>query len=133
MVEKGIFLYGDPCAEILSHGRLGREYRQGGRSAASDPIPPVQAADPVGREAGRHTVRPQQTSHHPDRGWDQTRIERGFGMAINYFKEADFEIIKLTYDLHSEIDWEDIQTEHEKMFSEKGIKIKALIARLTKK
>ena len=44
-----------------------------------------------------------------------------------------FEIIKLTYDLHSETDWEDIQTEHEKMFSEKGIKIKALIARLTKK
>lgn len=56
-----------------------------------------------------------------------------FESSINYFKEADFEIIKLTYDLHSEIDWEDIQTEHEKMFSEKGIKIKALIARLTKK
>ena len=53
-----------------------------------------------------------------------------FESSINYFKEADFEIIKLTYDLHSEIDWEDIQTEHEKMFSEKGIKIKALIAKL---
>ena len=53
-----------------------------------------------------------------------------FESSINYFKEADFEIIKLTYDLHSETDWEDIQTEHEKMFSEKGIKIKALIAKL---
>ena len=56
-----------------------------------------------------------------------------FESSINYFKEANFDIIKLTYDLHSETDWENIQTEHEKMFSEKGIKIKALIARLTKK
>ena len=56
-----------------------------------------------------------------------------FESSINYFKESGFEIIKLTYDLHSETDWEDIQTEHEKMFSEKGIKIKALIAKLTKK
>ena len=53
-----------------------------------------------------------------------------FESSINYFKESDFEIVKLTYDLHSETDWEDIQTEHEKMFSEKGIKIKALIAKL---
>ena len=56
-----------------------------------------------------------------------------FESSINYFKESGFEIIKLTYDLHSETDWEDIQTEHEKMFSEEGIKIKALIAKLTKK
>ena len=53
-----------------------------------------------------------------------------FESSINYFKESGFDIINLTYDLHKETDWEDIQTEHEKMFSEKGIKIKALIAKL---
>ena len=36
-----------------------------------------------------------------------------------------------TYDLHSEPIFEkNIETEHEKMFSEQGIKIKALIAKL---
>lgn len=49
--------------------------------------------------------------------------------SIGYFKEAGFKIEKLTYDLHSEADfWENIETEHEKMFSEEGIKTKALIA-----
>ena len=45
-----------------------------------------------------------------------------------YFKEAGFKIKKITYDLHNEDCSENIETEHEKMFSEKGIKIKALIA-----
>lgn len=54
-----------------------------------------------------------------------------FESSIEYFKEAGFEIIKLTRDLHSEdiFDGKNIQTEHEKMFSEQGIKIKALIAK----
>lgn len=54
-----------------------------------------------------------------------------FESSIEYFKEAGFEIIQLTRDLHSEdiFDGKNIQTEHEKMFSEQGIKIKALIAR----
>ena len=52
-----------------------------------------------------------------------------FNSSLNYFKEAGFEIIKTTYDLHSEADfWYNIETEHEKMFSEEGIKIKAVIA-----
>lgn len=46
-----------------------------------------------------------------------------------YFKESGFEIEKITHDLHNEEIFENIQTEHEKMFTEKGIKIKALIAR----
>lgn len=46
-----------------------------------------------------------------------------------YFKESGFEIEKITHDLHSEEIFENIQTEHEKMFTEKGIKIKALIAK----
>ena len=53
-----------------------------------------------------------------------------FNESINYFEETGFKIIKKTYDLHSEKDfWENIETEHEKMFSDQGIKIKALIAR----
>ena len=51
--------------------------------------------------------------------------------SLNYFEKAGFEIVKKTFDLHEEVDfWENIETEHEKMFSEQGIKIKALVARL---
>ena len=51
--------------------------------------------------------------------------------SLNYFEKSGFKIQKQTFDLHSEIDfWENIQTEHEKMFSEQGIKIKALIAKI---
>ena len=53
-----------------------------------------------------------------------------FNSSLNYFEEAGFEIIKKTYDLHSQADfWYNIETEHEKMFSEQGIKIKALVAK----
>ena len=53
-----------------------------------------------------------------------------FTSSLNYFEETGFKIIKKTYDLHSEPDfWYNIETEHEKMFSEKGIKIKALVAK----
>lgn len=51
--------------------------------------------------------------------------------SINYFKEAGFSIKKITYDLESEVEfWNNVQTEHEKMFLKEGIKIKALIAQL---
>ena len=53
-----------------------------------------------------------------------------FNSSLIYFKESGFEIISKTYDLHSEnIFSKNIETEHEKMFSEQGIKIKALIAK----
>lgn len=56
-----------------------------------------------------------------------------FKSSLIYFEEAGFEIIQKTYDLHSEpIFEENIVTEHEKMFSEQGIKIKACIAKLKK-
>lgn len=56
-----------------------------------------------------------------------------FNDSLIYFKESGFEIVKYTYDLESEIDfWDNIQTEHEKMFTEQGIKIKGLIARKNK-
>lgn len=53
-----------------------------------------------------------------------------FHDSLKYFEEAGFEIVSKTYDLHKENIFENnIVTEHEKMFSEQGIKIKALIAR----
>ncbi len=53
-----------------------------------------------------------------------------FNSSLVYFKDAGFEVISKTYDLHSEPIFENnIETEHEKMFSEQGINIKALIAR----
>ena len=55
-----------------------------------------------------------------------------FESSILYFKESGFKIEEITYDLHNEdiFNGNNIQTEHEKMFSEQGIKIKALIASL---
>lgn len=54
-----------------------------------------------------------------------------FESSLIYFEESGFEVLKKTYDLHSEPIFErNIETEHEKMFSEQGIKIKALIAQL---
>lgn len=55
-----------------------------------------------------------------------------FQSSLIYFEEAGYEIIWKTYDLHSENIQDNIETEHEKMFSEEGIKIKALIAKLEK-
>lgn len=53
-----------------------------------------------------------------------------FNDSLKYFKEAGFEIISKTYDLHQENIFENnIETEHEKMYTEEGKKIKALIAR----
>ena len=53
-----------------------------------------------------------------------------FNSSLIYFEESGFEIIKKTYDLHKENDfWDNIETEHEKMFTSQGINIKALIAK----
>lgn len=53
-----------------------------------------------------------------------------FNSSLIYFEESGFEIVSKTYDLHNEPIFENnIETEHEKMFSEQGIKIKALIAK----
>ena len=57
-----------------------------------------------------------------------------FNDSINYFNNTEFKLERITYDLSSEEDFwngeRNIETEHEKMFKEKGIKIKALIARI---
>lgn len=55
-----------------------------------------------------------------------------FTDTLNYFKQVGFKIEKYTYDLANTQDfWENIETEHEKMFKEQGIKIKAVIAKNT--
>ena len=54
-----------------------------------------------------------------------------FESSLIYFEDSGFQIIAKTYDLHNEPLFEkNIETEHEKMFSEQGINIKALIAKL---
>ena len=54
-----------------------------------------------------------------------------FDDSLSYFTETGFEIISKTLDLHKNdiFNGQNIVTEHEKMFSDEGIKIKALIAR----
>ena len=54
-----------------------------------------------------------------------------FNSTLNYLEESGFKVISKTYDLHKNPIFENnIETEHEKMFTEQGIKIKALIAKL---
>lgn len=54
-----------------------------------------------------------------------------FNDSISYLEKSEFKILKITRDLKNEHDfWENIETEHEKMFSDQGIKIKALIAQI---
>ena len=52
-----------------------------------------------------------------------------FKDSLTYFKNLGFDIIFETYDLHKE-NVKNVMTEHEKMFSEEGIKIKAVNAKL---
>ena len=53
-----------------------------------------------------------------------------FDDSLKYFEECNFKIIDKTYDLaNTENFWDNIVTEHEKMFMDEGIKIKALKAR----
>lgn len=52
-----------------------------------------------------------------------------FEDTLAYLSSSKYEIVYTTYDLHADNLPENVQTEHEKMFSEKGIKIKALIAK----
>lgn len=54
-----------------------------------------------------------------------------FRASLGYLEESGFTILEKTFDLHQEPIFENnIETEHEKMFSEQGIRIKALIAKI---
>lgn len=60
--------------------------------------------------------------------WFKTDDDELFDESFEYFAEAGFRIKFSTRDLHSEKNIENFVTEHEKMFSEEGKKIKFLIA-----
>ena len=61
----------------------------------------------------------------------KTDSDELFDASLEYFEESGFEIVTKTYDLHNDDIFEgNIMTEHEKMFSEENIKIKALIAKI---
>lgn len=52
-----------------------------------------------------------------------------FDESLEYFEQRGYEILYLTRDLHASDVKENIETEHEKMFSSEGIKIKYCVAR----
>lgn len=60
--------------------------------------------------------------------WFKTDNDILFEHSIEYFKEMNFNIKYITYDLHQSGFEPNYITEHETMFSEEGIKIKFLIA-----
>lgn len=60
--------------------------------------------------------------------WFKTDDDELFEESFEYFREAGFNIKFSTHDLHSETGIENYVTEHEKMFTEEGKKIKFLIA-----
>ena len=60
--------------------------------------------------------------------WFKTDDDELFEESFEYFEEAGYKIKFKTFDLHSETGIENFVTEHEKMFSDEGKKIKFLIA-----
>ncbi|MGN0614046.1 MAG: tRNA (guanosine(46)-N7)-methyltransferase TrmB [Porcipelethomonas sp.] len=60
----------------------------------------------------------------------KTDDDQLFEESFEYFEQAGFEIVYQTYDLHSsDYSGKSYETEHEKMFTDEGKKIKFLIAR----
>lgn len=53
-----------------------------------------------------------------------------FADSLKYFEECGYEILYTTYDLHSSDVTDNLETEHEKMFSEQGVKIKYCSAKI---
>ena len=64
--------------------------------------------------------------------WFKTDDDELFEESVEYFNETGYEITYITRDLHESGFEENTETEHEKMFSDMGIKIKLLIAKLKK-
>ena len=62
--------------------------------------------------------------------WLKTDDDGLFDDSLLYFQDRGFTLLRKTRDLHRETDWpENIQTEHELMFSSQGIPIKGAIYR----
>ncbi len=92
---------------------------------------------PRGKHHKKRLTYTRQLEHYKEflkpeaRIYFKTDDDNLFEESIGYFEQTGFKIEKLTRDLKQEKDfWENFETEHEKMFSEQGIKIKALIAKL---
>lgn len=91
---------------------------------------------PRGKHNKRRLTHTRQLEHYKEflskegKIYFKTDSDYLFEDSLEYLKETGFEIEKITYDLHNDMIFEDIRTEHEEMFSQEGIKIKALIARL---
>lgn len=60
--------------------------------------------------------------------WFKTDDDQLFEESLQYFQDTGFEIRFLTRDLHNSGFAENLETEHEKMFTEEGKNIKFLIA-----
>ena len=60
--------------------------------------------------------------------WFKTDDDELFEESFEYFAEAGYRIVYSTHDMHAESLYENFVTEHEKMFSDEGKKIKFLIA-----
>lgn len=60
--------------------------------------------------------------------WFKTDDDTLFEESLEYFKESNFNIEYITYDLHQSGFEGNVVTEHERMFTKQGIKTKFLIA-----
>lgn len=91
---------------------------------------------PKPKHAKRRLTHPRQLEKYkqffsPDGElWFKTDDDALFSDTLGYLEQSGFQVIWKTYDLHAQQRPENVMTEHEKMFSEKGIKIKALTAKL---
>ena len=90
---------------------------------------------PKGKHNKRRLTHPRQLEQYKEflkpsgEIYFKTDDDELFDASIEYFEISGFRIVEKTFDLHNEpIFEENIETEHEKMFSNEGIKIKALIA-----
>lgn len=92
---------------------------------------------PRAKHKKRRLTHPRQLMHYRDFLRDggevhfKTDDDELFAESLEYFQECGFTVTYLTYDLHSSGYEPNIITEHEKMFSDEGIKIKFLIAQKT--
>ncbi len=98
----------------------------------------INFCNPWSKNAGSHKHRlthPRQLLQYRalmDEGaeiWFKTDDDDLFRDSLAYFPAAGFEITWQTFDLHADEPAWNLRTEHEGMFSEQGIPIKALIAR----
>ena len=93
---------------------------------------------PKSKHKKKRLTHPKQLEHYKEFLMPECEIyfktddDELFNDSIKYFETCGFEIIKKSDDLHNQdiFDGKNIITEHEKMFSEQGINIKALIAKL---